>query len=372
LYETLQRDSGVPLYLQLSEILRQRIVSGVWNQAGYQLPTEPELCAEFDVARGTVRQALSLLEKEGYVRRERGRGTFVDWTNGQPRARSEAAQKQIGFVVPYVRDSFMTSILLGVERRATERGMSVIFRHVENDPARQKAMLEEMAARRVAGTILYPTDSAHMESIAELIRAGSPVVLIDRYMRQMPSDYVMADHFGGALQVTQHLIALGHTRIGYVSWDDAAISMEHRAAGYRQALLEAGLPHDEAACCEVPGYPEIPLDPLRAYLTREPRLTAVFAANDQIALAVYRAARNLGLRVPEDLALVGFGDIDLVAHLDVPLTTVVLPTYEIGSQAVDLLLARIHNRFQGWQRVILPTQLVIRRSCGAHLENRQD
>jgi len=365
LYSFLQRDSRVPLYLQLTDILRQRITAGDWRQVGLQLPTEPELCAEFDVARGTVRQALSRLEQEGYLRRERGRGTFVDWAGDQPITRSEATRKQIGFVVPYVRDSFMTNILLGVERTATDRGLSVMFKHVENDPTEQKLQLQEMAARRVAGSILYPTDSTHMESVADLIASGLPIVLIDRYMRRTPSDYVMADHFGGALQATQHLLALGHTRIGFVSWDDDSISIEQRGIGYRQAMQEDGLEFDPALCCEVPSYPEIPLEPLKQYLSCEPRMTAIFAANDQIALAVYRAARELGLRVPDDLALVGFGDIDLVAHLDVPLTTVAQPTYKIGAQAVEMLLRRINHNPANWQRLILPTHLIIRQSCGA-------
>lgn len=365
MYHNLQRDSSVPLYLQLTNILRQRITEGDWRQTGFQLPTEPELCQEFDVARGTVRQALSRLEQEGFLRRERGRGTFVDPRRRQPGGRGDVARKQIGLVVPYVRDSFMTNILLGVERTATDRGLSVMFKHVENDPTEQKLQLQEMAARRVAGTILYPTDSTHMESVADLIAAGLPIVLIDRYMRRTPSDYVMADHFGGALQATQHLLSLGHTRIGFVSWDDNAISMEHRAAGYRQAMQEAGLNCDPVLCCEVVSYPEIPLEPLCTYLAHEARPTAVFAANDQIALAVYRAARELGLHVPDDLALVGFGDIDLVAHLDVPLTTVELPTYEIGAQAMKMLLRRINHNPENWQRMILPTELVIRQSCGA-------
>ncbi len=365
MYNTLERESTTPLYLQLTDILRQRIIEGSWRETGTQLPTEPELCAEFDVARGTVRQALSMLEQEGYVRRELGRCTFVDWNRDQPPTRVQPTLNQIGFIVPYVRDSFIPSILLGVERTATDRGMSVIFQHVENDPAQQKIQLQEMAARRIAGAILYPTDSAHMDSVADVMRSGLPVVLIDRYMRGTPSDYVMADHFGGALQATQHLIALGHERIGFVSWDDDSISMEHRAAGYRQAMMESGLTVDTRLCCEVPSYPEIPLEPVKEYLTRDPRLTAVFAANDQIALALYRAARAIGMRVPDDLALVGFGDIDLVAHLDVPLTTVTLPSYEIGAQAVEMLLRRIDQHPQNWQRMILPTSLVIRESCGA-------
>ncbi len=159
----------------------------------------------------------------------------------------------------------------------------------------------------------------------------------------------------------QHLIELGHTRIGFVYWCDPAISLEHRKAGYIQALSEAGIPLDKRLICEVEGYPTVDLDSLRQFLSDHTDLTAVFAANDQIALAVYQAARKMGLRIPHDLALVGFDNLDFTMHLDVPLTTVEQSAFDIGRRAVETLLARIQNPTGPWQQVIVPTRL----SCGA-------
>src|SRR5690242_1017993 len=114
--DSLQRGTGLPLYLQLSDILLQRILSGEWKP-GANLPAEPDLCQEYGVARGTVRQALARLENEGYIRRERGHGTFVTWDSDRRRSPGMPGS-QIGFVVPYVRDSFIPTVLLGVEQAA--------------------------------------------------------------------------------------------------------------------------------------------------------------------------------------------------------------------------------------------------------------
>lgn len=359
----LDRSSAIPLYVQLSQIIKQRILAGDWQEAGGQLPTEPELSAEFEIARGTVRQALSQLESEGIVRRERGRGTFIALRSPTIAARSA---EHIGFVVPYVRDSFITTILHGVERMAADHNISVTFKHVENNPDQQTAALYDLVEQNAAGIILYPTDSAPHDSVRDLLQSRYPMVLIDRYLRGIYSDYVIADHFGGALQAVQHLLALGHERIGFVNWHDDAISMAHRAAGYRQAIIESGFSDDRLSMCEVESYPEIDDSPLYDFLQQSPAPTAIFCANDQIALAVYRMARKLGMNVPGDLALVGFGDIDLVAYLDVPLTTVAQPTYDIGQEAVRLLIQRIEQPSLDWQRLILPTRLIVRASCGAH------
>ena len=120
------------------------------------------------------------------------------------------------------------------------------------------------------------------------------------------------------------------------------------------------------------GYPTVDLDSLRQFLTDHSDLTAIFAANDQIALAVYQAARKIGMRIPHDLALVGFDNLDFTMHLDVPLTTVEQVAFEIGRRAVETLLARIQDPSGPWQQVIVPTRLMVRRSCGAYLRQEKN
>jgi DNA-binding LacI/PurR family transcriptional regulator len=358
--EKIERNSDKPIYIQLSDIIKSHILSGKWGDDGQKLPPESELSEQFDVARGTLRQALGELEAEGFVQRERGRGTFIR----RNRPLHDTTRDNIGFVVPYVRDSFVTTILRGVEREAAEHGLSVTFKQVDNAVKQQIAVLEELVNQQTTGIILYPTDSTSQQMVADLIEQGYPIVLIDRYIYGLAADHVVADNFGGALQAMQHLIQMGHQRIGFVTWREQASSLEHRAVAYRQAMKEAGLPISDNLYCEVEGYPDIVLDELADFLQQNPPLSAIFTANDQVALSVYKVAQRLQLKIPDDLALVGFGDIDLVNYLDVPLTTVALPSYEIGREAVQVLAERSAASLSGVQRRILPTQLVIRASCG--------
>ncbi len=359
----LQRSRDVPLYLQLRTLLQQRIASGEWGP-GAMLPAEHVLCAEYGVSRGTLRQALADLEAVGLLRREQGRGTFV--THG---ARAEAANsllsRSLSFIVPYVRDSFVPTLLLGVESAARAQGFAVLFHHVENDLDKQAEALRSAWQQGVAGIILFPVDSTHVAPIMEeLVARRFPFVLLDRYLRGLHTDYVISDNFGGGLRATQHLLWLGHRRIGFVSWRDPAVTMEHRRAGYRYALEEVGAPLDPKLECEVEGYPTIDQAALTRFLRETPGLTAVFAANDQLALAARRAALALGLAIPRDLALVGFDDLDIASQIDVPLTTVAQQVFEMGRLAAEVVIRKIRGEATGVEQHILPTRLIVRRSCG--------
>jgi GntR family transcriptional regulator, arabinose operon transcriptional repressor len=359
----LKRNGDTPLYEQLSEIFLQQIVDQKWGAGDHQLPTEPELCEMYGVARGTVRQALAKLELQGYVRRERGRGTFINHVDDV--APPKTLEQQIGFIVPYIRGSFVTNILDGIERAASEHHWSLIFRHVENDLEKQKKAINDLAASNLAGIVLYPINSTNAEAIQPFVKSQYPMVLVDRYLRGVDTDYVMSDNFGGAMKAMQHLIYLGHKRIGFVTWRDDAVSMAHRRQGYQQMMREAGLDWDDSMCCEINGYPEFDMEPLYDFLQQRPSLTAIFAANDPIALAIYRAMEKLNLRVPDDIAIVGFGNHDVGEHINSPLTTVSMPAFEIGYTAAKLLIQRCQDEDRDIQRIILPTELIIRKSCGS-------
>lgn len=347
-----------PLYVQVANILKQRILSGIWHD-GENIPPEKMLCVEFEIARGTLRQALKILEDEGYLRREQGRGTFITL----PGANGSTKTNHLAFVVPYVRDSSVSTMLVGFQRVAEQSGYSVIFNHVNNDLAQQEEVVRKLVRQGVMGIALYPVDSEHTSPVAELTASGYPIVLVDRYLKGLSTDYVMTDHFGGALRGTHYLVNRGHRRVGFVTWLSPAISMEHRMLGYIQALREQGIQPDDKLICRVEGYPTVDLTPLKTYLSSSQRPTAIFAANDQIAIALYRAAAAVGLRVPEDLAVVGFDNLDISSHLDPPLTTVAQPFMKIGETAVEMLLRRIRGEAGHLQQITLAPELVIRQSC---------
>jgi GntR family transcriptional regulator of arabinose operon len=347
------------LHVQVAQILKQRIRGGLWPD-GSGLPSEKELCAEFDVARGTIRQALQTLEAEGYLRREQGRGTFVQLS---PFTSDQLGSRRLAFIVPYVRDSTVPTILIGFQQVAEQAGFSVIFNHVNNDPQQQERVIRKLIEEHISGIALYPVDSENISAIESLNRARFPLVMIDRYLRNLSTDYVMTDHFGGATRGTHYLFSQGHERVGFVSWLSPAVSMEHRYLGYKQALSERGVALDMRLVCHVEGYPMVDLSPLRAYLSGPDRPTAIFAANDQIAIGLYRAAVSIGLSIPHSLSVLGFDDLDMSAHLDPPLTTLAQPFLKVGQTAADLLLRRIKGEQGYFEQITISPELVIRNSC---------
>jgi DNA-binding LacI/PurR family transcriptional regulator len=350
-----------PLHVQLANIIKEKIVEGVWRQ-GETIPTEKELCAEFDVARGTVRQALQALETDGFLRREQGRGTFVIFGNLPPQT-AKAARKRLAFIVPYVRDSSVLTILMGFQQAAEREDYAVAFHHVNNDVDQQTRVIETLYQEGVAGIALYPVDSEVVKPLDRYVQAGFPIVLMDRYLKHLSTDYVMSDHFGGALCGVRYLLDQGHQRIGFVTWLSPAVSMEHRFLGYQQSLREHGIEPDPALVCHVEGYPTIDLMPLRTYLSNEGRPSAVFAANDQIAIALYRVAASIGLTVPADLAIVGFDNLDIAEQLSPPLTTLSQQFLEIGQKTADVLLRRIQGDTHPYYQVTISPELIVRESC---------
>lgn len=347
-----------PLHLQLADILRERILQGVWPE-GSAIPSEKVLCAEFNVARGTLRHALRRLEDDGYLRREQGRGSFVQTNERQ--YGSPAQARKVALLVPYVRDSSVLSIFVGFQDAAERLGWSVLFRQANTGLEEQRATITRLIDERVAGIALYPADSDSAAPLTQAIPDGFPIVLIDRYLKGLDADYVASDHFGGALWAVQHLIDYGHRRIGFVRWLSTSTSIEHRMLGYQQALRERQIEIDPSLTFHVENYPTVDVTALVDYLARADRPTAVMAANDQIAIALYRAAVIAGMRVPQDLSIVGFDDLDISSRLDPPLTTLAQPFKQIGETAVQLLQRRIQTGGP-FQRITLASQLMVRGS----------
>lgn len=354
---------SAPVFVRIYSSLKQRVEAEEWN-FGAMLPSEIELSEIYQASRGTVRQALAQMEKEGLVSRERGRGTFITYSHLK-RPLTNLDSRSISFIVPYVRDSFVASILLGLEREARHNKYAVFFSHFENDPEKQELALRSALERQVNGIVLYPVNSKTISpTLLKLIKEKFPLVLIDRYIRGLDTDYVTSDNFSGGLVATQHLLRLGHTRIAFLGWTENATSITHRLAGYRQALQEAGVTPQPCLEWEVVGYPVVDQPDLEKRLSEPERPSAVFAANDQLAMAVHRAARAIQLSIPNDLALVGFDNLDISAHLDIPLTTIAQPAFEMGQVAWELLSFRFLSEPAYTQKRLLPVQLIVRRSCG--------
>lgn len=348
----LDRSSGTPLHSQLFEHYRRLIEAGTLPVGG-RLPTEMALMDLHGLSRGTVRQALKSLSDAGLVRREPKNGTVVS----PPRAAHRpAAPCIIGVIFPEARDAFCMDIMKGVQAACRKRGFHAAFGYSHEDSAVERAEVVRMRRAGFGGVLVLPHDDPAL--FAELAADGYPFVYLDQ-RAAVPGDFVGVDNVSASFGATAHLLGRGFGRVAFLhknhDLNTAPSTVQDRFRGYRGALAAHGRAFDPAwvlSTAASPGYLE----------TLRQNVRAVVAVNDFTALELIKDAAEAGLRVPADLAVVGFDDLPQAAGFS--LTTVAQPSFEIGRRAAELLIARLAGDAGPAQRVLLPTRLVVRGSSG--------
>jgi LacI family transcriptional regulator len=269
----------------------------------------------------------------------------------------------LGVIVPDVTNPFFAAMFRGIEDAALPRGYSVVLCNTDGSPDRERSQVQLLLERRVDGFVLA---SAYLNdaSVHRLRTRGVPHVLVNRYSEERRDAFVGSDDQAGARLVTEHLVALGHVRIGHLSGLRGVSTSVLRLRGYQAALAAAGLALDQDLVVESGYVEEGGLRAAERLLTRPPgeRPTAVFAVNDLAALGVYTAARRLGLRIPRDLAVAGYNDIPQAGRLDPPLTTIQVPVQEMGLVAAGILIDQVETGQLSSRRVVFAPQLVVRGS----------
>ncbi len=364
-------DRDEALYEQLMNTIRAQIADGSLS-VGARLPSEAQLADDFDMSRGTVRHALEVLVNEGLIERIHGSGSYVKEPSRPDHAASNRTASQIGLVLSHLSDQLNMEIMRGVEHGAKSRGYQLIVTWGEDSAEQQRQNVLRLLENEATGLIVFPIgENPEQEGITQVMEARTPFVLVDRYFPSLDTDWVVADNRSGGYRATEHLLILGHRRIGFVYSAPPnslnVTSVGDRWRGYRQALETYGLPYDDSLVYQLPvtATEFYNYEPL---LTLPNRPSAIFAATDYQALRVIKAAQRVGLRVPEDLGVVGFDDLSFSSLLTPPLTTVAQMRMDLGLRAVNLLLDRIEGLAGPAQHVELPTNLIIRESCGARLQ----
>jgi LacI family transcriptional regulator len=219
--------------------------------------------------------------------------------------------------------------------------------------------------RRSLGRVSALTDGAILVTPSSVdVPFASPVVAVDHNVRSSTLPTVDSDNLSGAVAATEHLIGLGHRRIGFLAGRSDLESARLREQGYRRALDAAGVPFDPELV-RVGGYePDAARDAARDLLTLDARPTAIFAANDTSAIETVAVARSLGLGVPDDVSVIGFDNVPESVLCEPPLTTIEQSIQQMGREAVRMLIGLIEDPSSLPEHVILPTRLVVRASCG--------
>jgi LacI family transcriptional regulator len=301
--------------------------------------------------RKRVEQAISEL---GYVPSRLARGLSRQRTG------------TLAVIVPDVANPFFTAIVRAAEEVARRADYNVILCDTRADLSVERDVIEELIAHRVEGGVIAPVSDRSATHLRRLAEFGVPFVLIDRTVPGIDCDVVLGDSAGGARQLVDHLISLGHRRIGFIVESDDVSTARDRRRGYEAALSAAGIALDPALVVNAIADPSGGSAGMSRLLELEERPTAVFTVNNLAAVGAIEAVRAAGLEVPDDVALVCFDDIEYASRLYPFLTAMEQPAQTFGTLGTQLLLERIEGR--GPKRrheVVLPGEFIIRKSCGA-------
>ena len=317
-------------------------VSRVINNSGYIT----------DETRQRVQEAI---EKLGYV------------PNSLARSLRSRKTRMLALMLTDITNPFWTTVARGVEDAASDAGFSVILCNTDESEPEQERYIRIILEKQVDGVLLVPVrDPA--EPVCAIKAQQVPVVVLDRRVPEdLETDVVRCDSEGGAYSLVNVLISLGHRRIAALVGPHDVSTAEDRVAGYRRALMDAGLDWEQVlygAYSLESGY-----QLACKSLLSEPRPTAYFAGNNFLAIGAMRALREAGLKVPEQVALVGFDDLPEALVIDPFLTVAAQPAYDMGHKATELLLARLSGQApETCQEIILPVELIVRRSSGVSIK----
>jgi DNA-binding LacI/PurR family transcriptional regulator len=272
--------------------------------------------------------------------------------------------RTIGLIVPDNSNPYFAELARAVEDAGFARGYSVILCNSDMSESKEAAYIELLISKCVDGVILI--SAAHRrEKFNEFIQAGIPLITVARELNDLPVDQVLMDNQQGGYLVGKHLTALGHRRIGCIAGPRDETPSADRIVGLRRALHEAGVDLPSEQIIRGDFTYEGGHQAMANLLRREPKLTAVFAANDRMAIGAMNYLWQTGVRVPEDISVIGFDDIPVAAMTCPPLTTIATPKAEFARISVSMLIERINRERTEPARVVLPTRLVIRNSCRA-------
>jgi LacI family transcriptional regulator, galactose operon repressor len=279
------------------------------------------------------------------------------------------ATSTIGVVIPDIQNPFFTSLVRGIEDALQAQKFTLLLANSDGDGARERVCLDTLCAEEVAGLLVVPCN-AEPGAYDHLARQGVPVVAVDRSPVGLNVDLVGVTNEEGARAAVLHLARLGWERIALIGGPLSTNVAVEREQGYCRALEEAGLPFSPSLVERADFREEGGYRAMANLLRVTPRPTAVFVANNLMAMGALHAISDASLRVPEDIALVLFDDIPWGARVNPPLTAVVQPTYDLGVSAARILLDRILEPHRPVRRVALQTTLIVRASCGAGLPGR--
>lgn len=353
-----------PLHLQVYEFLRREI--GGNHFSGFKLPTERIFAEQFQVSRPTIHQAISILQKKGIVYSIQGKGTFIA-KPGSKKEKFTLKKKTgvIGFCISIsgrdaAADNFLSELLRGMEDETKKNNFYLLFTTVKN-PVEEERTYKNLAKNGyVEGFILFSHPLLE-RYINEFEKRKLPFVTMGRY-KGKATYYVDDDGVQGGFLATTHLINQGCRRIAYINGPEGLTISENRLKGYKTALEKNGLQVDPSLILQSEFTEKNGYRAMAKLLKEKKNFDGVVCIDDATALGAMRAIQEKGLKIPEDIAVVGFNNSYFCSHLNPPLTSLEIFPYKMGASAIKMLIKLINNERVSKPSIIFKPKLVIRKS----------
>jgi LacI family transcriptional regulator len=290
-----------------------------------------------------------------------------------PRARSFVLRKSrlIGLEVVDIGTPFCAELARGIEDQAHQEGYNVIFCSTDEKPERLENFVNLMTGVGTDG-LIFTSSRLHEPLVERLVDDKFPLVLINRKMKGEAFNYVVLDNFQGAYDITEHLIHIGYRGLAIIDGPLTVSTGSERLKGFQAALKDHGISLGQDFILHGPWSRMTGYTSAKRLLETKKRPEAIFGASDNIALGVIDAVEEMGLRIPDDIALVGFDDTDFASISRINLTTISQRKYEMGQLGVQILIDQIEGKTDNCiHKIVLEPRLIIRESCGARLRNKE-
>lgn len=351
-------------YQQIADEIRTKILNDEY-QIGTVIPPELKLQESYQVSRHTIRQAIALLVNEGFLRKEKGSGTYVD-DRFKTKEASEKRTKTIGVITTYLSDYIFPSIIRGIEETLRENGYSLLLASTGNDPQQERKCLESMISQQVDGLIVEPTRSnqynPNLSYYLSLKESGTPIVMINSRYEELDIPYISLDDVKAGFVATSFMLDQGLKQLALiVKIDD--LQGKLRMKGFIEAFEKRKLMFDSANIFTytTEEKEQVITRVVQQLLADKSNVDGIVCYNDEMANSLTQRLTASDKRVPEDLAIIGQDDSYLSTAGEIPLTTISHPKEQLGRDAAEWMIRAIDKKIIS-DNILYEPQVIERQS----------
>jgi LacI family transcriptional regulator len=329
-------------------------------------PTIHDIARELQISASTVSRALNDNPRISLKTKEKIKALAHSLGYRPNTLASNLRNKKsntIGIVVPLINRHFFSSVISGVEDIAYKAGFTVVISQSNDLTQKEIDIVQSMFASRVDGLIIsIAMQTSTFDHLKLFRKKHIPLVFFDRAVSEIETDKIVVDDFAGGFWVTQHLIDQGYKRIGHLAGPQNLTTYFDRKNGYIDALHKNGIPFDESLVHINKLTSDDGIIAAKQLMNLPNPPDALFCGNDTTALSVMIYLRDLGIRIPEDIGIVGFSNEPFSRVVSPSISTIAQPGFEMGQKAAELIIRKIENKERTYQTITLPTELIIRES----------